>query len=79
VIDFIGDYLLCGKQIFGHNEHDKILAKGNDVQFQHQASSLNIVFLHRMIAPVATLMHPIYSPIFYTGNYRKKLFRPPLT
>jgi hypothetical protein len=24
VIDFIGDYLFYGKQIFGHNEHDEI-------------------------------------------------------
>ena len=82
VIDFIGDYLLYGKQIFGHNEHDKIPAKGNEVQFQHQASPLNIVFLHRTInlsvAPVATLTHPIHSPIFYTGDYRNTLFRPPL-
>ncbi|MEB0264047.1 hypothetical protein [Mucilaginibacter sp. 10I4] len=82
VIDFIGDYLLYGKQIFGHNEHDKVPAKGNEVQFQHQASPLNVVFLQTvitlLIAPVTTLTHPIYSPIFYTGDYRNALFRPPL-
>lgn len=82
VIDFIGDYLLYGKQIFGHNEHDKIPAKGNDVQFQHQASPLNIVFLHRTInltvAPVSALTHPAFTSVFYTGDYRNKLFRPPL-
>ncbi|OIQ63416.1 hypothetical protein GALL_550430 [mine drainage metagenome] len=82
VIDFIGDYLLYGKQIFGHNEHDKVPAKGNDVQFQHQASPLNIVLLHRtitaLIAPAAMLTHPVQAPVFYTGDYRNKLFRPPL-
>jgi hypothetical protein len=49
VIDFIGDYLLYGKQIFGHNEHDKVPAKGNEIQFQHQASPLNVVFLQTAI------------------------------
>jgi hypothetical protein len=82
VIDFIGDYLLYGKQIFGHNEHDKIPAKGNEVQFQHQASPLNIVFLHctitLLVAPAAKPTHPIHSPTFYTGDYRNTLFRPPL-
>jgi hypothetical protein len=83
VIDFIGDYLLSGKQIFGNNEHDKIPAKGNDVQFQHQASPLNIVFLHYTItlltAPLAVITHTVHTPVFYTGDYRTKLFRPPLT
>ncbi|GAC1300635.1 MAG: hypothetical protein NVSMB24_01650 [Mucilaginibacter sp.] len=83
VIDFIGDYLLYGKQIFGHNEHDKIPAKGNDVQFQHQASPLNIVFLHRTITlfvePVARITQTAHTPLFYTGDYRTRLFRPPLS
>jgi hypothetical protein len=82
VIDFVGDYLLYGKQIFGHNEHDKIPAKGNDVQFQHQASPLNIVFLHRTItllaASHAVITYTMYAPVFYSGDYRTKLFRPPL-
>src|ERR1700712_4267773 len=72
IVDFIGDYLFYGKQIFGHNEHDKIPAKGNEVQFQHQASPLNIVFLHRtitlLVVPVAALRPPIHSSIFYTGD-----------
>lgn len=82
VIDFIGDYLLHGKQIFGHNERDKIPAKGNDVQFQHQASPPNVVFsnVHQVlfVAPVAILSHPEFSPEFYISNNRNKLFRPPL-
>jgi hypothetical protein len=82
VIDFIGDYLLYGKQIFGHNEHDKIPAKGNDVQFQHQASAPNIVFLYHMstlfVETVAIATHQTHYTIFYTGDYRNALFRPPL-
>ncbi|MCR8561991.1 hypothetical protein KXD93_30330 [Mucilaginibacter sp. BJC16-A38] len=82
VIDFVGDYLLYGKQIFGHNEHDKIPAKGNEVQFQHQASALNIVFLHRTInlitASVAVTTQPVHTSVFYTGDYTNQLFRPPL-
>lgn len=82
VIDFIGDYLLYGKQIFGHNEHDKTPVKGNEVQFQHQASPLNIVFLQRtitlLITPVVVIKHTPPTYLFYSGDYRARLFRPPL-
>ncbi|HAL82826.1 MAG TPA: hypothetical protein DCO83_11795 [Mucilaginibacter sp.] len=82
VIDFVGDYLLYGKQIFGHNEHDKVPAKGDDVQFRHQASLLNVVFSQipftLFIASFSILAHPSFSQVFYTSDYRNKLFRPPL-
>jgi hypothetical protein len=82
IIDFVGDYLLYGKQIFGHNEHDKAPAKGDEVQFQHQASPPNVVFskLHQIlfIAPISIFPHPEFNPEFYTSDYRNKLFRPPL-
>ena len=82
VIDFIGDYLLYGKQIFGHNEHAKIPAKGNEVQFQHQASPLNIIFLQGaitlLITSVAIIKYKAPTHLFYTGDYRARLFRPPL-
>ena len=82
VIDFIGDYLMHGKDIFGHNEHDKVPAKGNDVQFQHQASPLNIVFSYSptllTTASYSVLTHPLFIQHFNTSNYRNELFRPPL-
>jgi hypothetical protein len=82
IIDFVGDYLLYGKQIFGHNEHDKVPAKGNEVQFQHQANPTNVVFSQvpqlLYIAPLSILSHPEFNAEFYTSNYRNKLFRPPL-
>ncbi|GAB3919290.1 hypothetical protein GCM10028826_40490 [Mucilaginibacter boryungensis] len=82
VIDFIGDYLMHGKDIFGHNEHDKVPAKGNDVQFQHQASPLNIVFSYNPALlttdSYSVLTHPLFIQRFNTSNYRNELFRPPL-
>jgi hypothetical protein len=82
VIDFIGDYLMHGKDIFGHNEHDKVPAKGCDVQFQHQASPLNVFFslshVKVLIAPVVILTHQSFIPYFITSDYRNELFRPPL-
>ncbi|MCO5946676.1 hypothetical protein [Mucilaginibacter flavidus] len=82
VIDFIGDYLLHGKDLFGHNEHDKTPLKGSDVQFQHQASQLNIVFSHSPIlllnTHIVVRIHPVFVPNFYSSDYRNKLFRPPL-
>lgn len=82
-IDFIGDYLLHGKDLFGHNEHDKVPAKGCDIQFQHQASPTNVIFnriqLTLFSAPVSVLIHPTYQSITYHSDYRKKLFRPPLS
>ena len=67
LIDFIGDYLLHGKDILGHNEHDKIPAKGNEVQFQHQASQLNVVFIIRpsltIIAAELSTIHPLFNKI----------------
>ena len=81
-LDFIGDYLMHGKDIFGHNEHDKVPAKGDDVQFQHQASPLSIVFSDSPVvlitAPVSVLTHPLFIQQFYNANYRSELFRPPL-
>jgi hypothetical protein len=81
-IDFIGDYLLHGKDLFGHNEHDKVPAKGCDIQFQHQANPPNMIFgqvyLALFIAPVAVSSHPAFHAIFYSSDFRNKLFRPPL-
>lgn len=80
-IDFIGDYLLYGKDLFGHNAHDKTPAKGCDVQFQHQASSPNAAFnqVHSIlyIASVSILSHPVFKEVFKTSDYRNKLYRPP--
>lgn len=82
VVDFIGDYLLHGKQIFGHNERDKAPAKGSEVQFQHQANPPNVVFsqLYQIlfIIPFILLSHSSFNELIYSSDYKSKLFRPPL-
>lgn len=82
VVDFIGDYLLHGKDIFGHNQHDKVPSKGNEVQFQHQASPLNIVIIKTRIQPVLisdpTDKYALSRQQFKTTVYHDELFRPPL-
>lgn len=83
IVDFIGDYLLHGKEIFGNNEHDKPQNSADSVQFQHQPNSLIIAFLHRPVIllflqePVSA--YPIVKQIFSTSDYRDELFRPPLS
>ena len=82
LVDFIGDYLLYGKDILGHNENDKIPAKGNEVQFQHQASQLNVVFIKSLsltiIAGEISTNHPLFNKQIKTSGYLNELFRPPL-
>jgi hypothetical protein len=82
VIDFIGDYLLHGKEIFGNNERDKIPANGNAVQFQHQASPLNVVFQHHVVnflhSPESIITYTTFYESRCTCGYSDELFRPPL-
>ena len=82
MVDFIGDYLLHGKEILGHNQHDKAPAKGSEVQFQHQASPLNVVFLKTSaamaIAGELPPTHPTFNKSIKTSGYLNELFRPPL-
>ncbi|PSL44319.1 hypothetical protein CLV51_106185 [Chitinophaga niastensis] len=82
VIDFIGDYLLHGKEMFDHNKHDKPQNNDNSVQFQHQANPLNVVFLYRSLTltsiPEYPKKYPLSKESFHTSGYRDKLFRPPL-
>jgi hypothetical protein len=82
LVDFIGDYLFHGKEFLGHNQHNKIPAKGNEVQFQHQASPLNVVLLNThfalMVANEDFTDHPLFNKLIRTSNYLNELFRPPL-
>ncbi|GAC1313950.1 MAG: hypothetical protein NVSMB24_37950 [Mucilaginibacter sp.] len=82
IIDFIGDYLLHGKELFGHNDHDKAAAKGDEVQFQHQAIPLCIMFANTLAVRLfLNDFHSDYSPfspVIKASGHRDKLFRPPL-
>lgn len=82
ITDFIGDYLLHGKDIFGHNGNDKQQAGSNTVQFQHQANALNIVLAGHTLTPISTIetakVRVLPTQRFRTSDYHAELFRPPL-
>ncbi len=83
VIDFIGDYMLHGKEFFGHNAHDKTQNASNSVQFQHQASPLNVVLLlfHLYIIKVPEIKkaYAVCIKSIMPPGYHQELLRPPLS
>ncbi|MDB5029864.1 MAG: hypothetical protein JWP71_585 [Mucilaginibacter sp.] len=83
VFDFIGDYLLHGKEIFGHNANDKPQSSGNDVQFQHQPAPffvvLSSVHMRVLTIPQDIVTHTQIRIVVNTSDFKDKLFRPPLT
>ena len=83
LIDFIGDYLLHGKEIFGHNIQDKPQNSTNNVQFQHQPAPFSVVLTPVYPLKIATPLHiknhliiPVPANI---SGFKSTLFRPPLT
>ena len=82
VLDFIGDYLLHGKDIFGHNANDKPQNATNNVQFQHQPVPFYIILtplqLHLVTIPHHIISHPPIRITANTSDFKNKLFRPPL-
>jgi len=82
IVDFIGDYVLAGKALLGHNKSDKPEKPGTSVQFQHPATGF--IFLHSkleltcfFIRDLKTNHAPVNDPIRATAFY-SELFRPPL-
>jgi hypothetical protein len=82
VMDFIGDYLLHGKDLFGHNEHDKPQSATNSVQFQHPANPLSIVLFRTYFHVKTSLQSKKKYPVCYKPiaalSYHQVLFRPPI-
>lgn len=82
VIDFIGDYLLHGKEIFGHNTSDKSPGGTNSVQFRHQPAPLLVLLTTANLLKPGIQLHIIrHSAILittHTSGFKNKLFRPPL-
>lgn len=82
VIDFVGDYLLHGKEIFGHNAHDKTTGNNNGVRFLHQANPINMVFLmdHYTVFNLfnINISYPNPGKSFSVTDFHEELFRPPL-
>ncbi|MDB4924035.1 hypothetical protein [Mucilaginibacter sp.] len=82
VFDFIGDYLLHGKEIFGHNANDKPQSAGNNVQFQHQPVPFFVVLssVHLCMPTICPdiIAHTQICIAVNTSDFKNKLFRPPL-
>jgi len=81
ILDFVGDYLLHGKELLGHNKEDHS-SKSGDFQFQHAASFT--IILQSVIYDLTPLIIPD-KPKEYTSHlssspsdYHTALFRPPL-
>ena len=83
IIDFIGDYLLHGKELLGHNAKDKSENNSNTVQFLHQANPITFLIsgqsVYQCIQPVIPpAKHPA-NLLLHTSDYRDQLLRPPLS
>jgi hypothetical protein len=82
VIDFIGDYLLHGKDIFGHNQHDRSQNGTNNVQFQHQPAPSYVVLtpfnLPKLLIPLHISARPAVCITTTSSGFKNNLFRPPL-
>jgi hypothetical protein len=82
IIDFIGDYLLHGKEILDHNAHDKQQSGANSVQFQHSGNPLLVVLYYVRFQAVNS-SQPLQKQItcfkvMATTGFKNSLFRPPL-
>jgi len=82
VVDFIGDYLLHGKEIIDHNSHDKPQTATNSVQFQHPVNPLMAVLFHMCFNAInASQSLQKQTTCFKaaaTTGFKNSLFRPPL-
>ena len=82
VIDFIGDYLLHGKEIFGHNAHDKPQRGTNNVQFQHQPVPFCVVITPvsspKIVVPLHITPYLLIHIAPNTSDFKNRPFRPPL-
>ena len=82
VIDFIGDYLLGGREIFDHNKNDKTDSRNGGVNFQHQANPLPIIFVnaHESLTFVNELPKEqvLLDILSISPANQTDLFRPPI-
>jgi hypothetical protein len=82
VIDFIGDYMLHGKEFFGHNSHDKTQDAASNIQFRHQANPLTVVLspvcLCTLTVSEIQKTHSFRNKPMMRPGYYQELLRPPL-
>lgn len=81
IIDFLGDYVMGGKYIFGHNKHDAPLKSDGSTQFQHQATSFlyySVSKYQLQVKPSIILDKPaIVSVLILTSDFQSESLRPP--
>ena len=81
ILDFVGDYLLNGKDLLGHNRYDQP-SKPGSMQFQHAATFAMIshqdeILSKPLLTESVSLPKAICLP-FSLSDYHSQLFRPPL-
>ncbi|WP_139113124.1 hypothetical protein [Mucilaginibacter sp. PPCGB 2223] len=81
VFDFIGDYLLNGKALLGHNKHDAPESPQSGIQFQHATVSYGLtaayIQLEQVIVNGQTIEHLQNDLPVNTSDFYPELFRPP--
>ena len=82
-IDFMGDYVMGGKYIFGHNKHDAPSKSDGSAQFQHQATSLLFYTVSKyqlQVNPLIISSKPIIPNfLLFITDYQSETLRPPTT
>lgn len=83
VLDFIGDYLMGGKDLLGHNHEDRPAKSGTPIQYQHQASislfyAVQLFEVNDKPEPAA-VEYPNRPQTFHLSEYHGELLRPPLS
>jgi hypothetical protein len=82
ILDFIGDYLLGGKDILGHNKGDAPQNPGSTTQFQHTAGVCSAIIIPAQLnSIIVNEYRVIYQDIYVLKTieeFHKKILRPPL-
>lgn len=83
VLDFIGDYVMGGKDMLGHNAEDRPAKPGAPIQYQHQAG-ISLFYVQPEIslavkAGSAVSEYPNHSHTIHLSEYHRELLRPPLS
>ncbi|WCT14307.1 hypothetical protein [Mucilaginibacter jinjuensis] len=82
ILDFVGDYLMHGKELFGNNQNDKPQNSSNSVQFQHQANpilaEIQLTVFGFSPLPIKEKVRAMPYKHRATTDYQNECFRPPL-
>lgn len=82
IMDFIGDYLLNGRQLLGHNKADRPEKQGSAIQFQNAGYFAAVVEVAQHWPLIIEQEHFADHVAVYlhgkTSDFYSELFRPPL-